>query len=211
MGWSLGDLGVAGGMTLLLFCVLPLAQVLNRPDVEGLIRLREVSAVSIPPPPLVRMEPVSQAERAPEPIRVEMPSPSVEAMTPEPVRPMWSMLMPGSVGAGGLGWGGLSWEVLPGVFSLGEVDTPPRPLVQPPPLYPVGARRAGQEGVVELAFTVTAAGEVVDVEVLASRPGTVFVGAARSAVERWRFEPGMREGEPVAVRVEVPLQFRLER
>jgi len=34
--------------------------------------------------------------------------------------------------------------------------------------------------------------------------------AAVTAVKNWEFEPGRQDGEPVASRVEVPIQFQLD-
>ena len=34
--------------------------------------------------------------------------------------------------------------------------------------------------------------------------------AAEKAVQHWRFTPGTRDGKPVAMRVEVPIRFRLK-
>jgi protein TonB len=33
--------------------------------------------------------------------------------------------------------------------------------------------------------------------------------AAEKAVQHWRFTPGSRDGKPVAMRVDIPIRFRL--
>jgi len=210
-GWSAQSLLGAALLTLLLFGLLPLAHVLNQPDVDQLIALRDVDTALLPPPrPTPFVEPAPTPERRPEPIQLELPSP---APTPESARPLPvpSMPLPSFQGDFGAAIGGLDWTVFAGVYTLAEVDAPPRPLVQAPPMYPQSARQSGLEGQVDLEFVVTETGAVTDVRVIDARPGTVFISSARSAVERWRFEPARRGGEPVAVRVEVPLQFRLDR
>ena len=75
------------------------------------------------------------------------------------------------------------------------------------PVYPESARKRGIEGWVELAFTVTPAGTVEDVEVRNASPANVFDDAAIRAIRGWRFEPVERNGERVAQRAMVRLRF----
>lgn len=207
--WSGRSLLASAALTLVMFCVLPLAYVLTQPDVDALIVLRDLEVVPLPsPPPVPMAEPPPPVAPPEVPLPIELPSlePQVEPVLPTldlpAVRPT-------------LGWdGGVPvrsgyWPVLDGVYTMTEVDVPPRPLVQAPPIYPPAARRSGFEGTVVLEFVVTESGTVEQVRVVESRPGTVFVAAAQSAVERWRFQPAQYRGEPVAVRVNVPLEFRL--
>lgn len=96
------------------------------------------------------------------------------------------------------------------IFDIGELDRPPRSTLQVPPVYPYRARARNLEGYVEVRFTLTREGEVTHIEIVDSAPGQTFVDAARRAVSRWRFEPGLRKGEPVAVRMQVKLRFQLK-
>jgi TonB family protein len=75
------------------------------------------------------------------------------------------------------------------------------------PVYPEAARKRGVEGWVELAFTVTPAGTVEDVEVRNASPANVFDDSAVRAIRGWRFEPVERNGEKVAQRAMVRLRF----
>jgi TonB family protein len=75
------------------------------------------------------------------------------------------------------------------------------------PVYPESARKRGVEGWVELAFTVTPAGTVEDVEVRNASPANVFDDSAIRAIRGWRFEPVERNGEKVAQRAMVRLRF----
>jgi TonB family protein len=75
----------------------------------------------------------------------------------------------------------------------------------------MGAQRDGLSGSVHLAYTVTSAGVVQDVEVLSStNPGRGFDEAAKRAVENWVYAPAMHKGRPVAVRMEVTVEFSPE-
>jgi protein TonB len=78
------------------------------------------------------------------------------------------------------------------------------------PRYPDAARAAGQEGWVELEFTVGLDGEVSETRVLRAEPAGVFDSAAVAAVERWRFRPVERDGSVVTQRARVRLRFTLE-
>ena len=69
-------------------------------------------------------------------------------------------------------------------------------------------RRAGLEGEVLLEMVVTAEGTVTDVRVL-QRRGSGLDERAIAAVQQWRFSPARRHGVPVAVLVEVSVEFRL--
>lgn len=96
------------------------------------------------------------------------------------------------------------------VFELRDLDTDPRPLARREPLYPHVARMRDIEGFVMVVFVVTVEGRVRDIGIVASQPAGVFDQAVIDAVSRWRFEPGARQGETVAVRVRQRLVFQLE-
>ncbi len=80
-----------------------------------------------------------------------------------------------------------------------------------PPDYPEGARRRGVEGRVLLLVSVDSTGAVIAVEIGESSGSDLLDEAARAAVEGWRFEPALLDGEPVSDRVRVPVRFRIER
>ena len=82
-------------------------------------------------------------------------------------------------------------------------------IANPPPRYPFSARRRGQEGRVVLRVEVDPAGHAADVVVAHSSGFSALDKAAADAVRRWRFQPARRGGAPVAGRIEVPIQFRL--
>ena len=77
------------------------------------------------------------------------------------------------------------------------------------PSYPPAALAARFDGTVMMALKVLRDGSVESVEVLdSSRPNLGFEQAAESAVNQWRFEPALRNGEPVDAYSVVRLYFR---
>ena len=103
-------------------------------------------------------------------------------------------------GAGG-GTGG-------GPYRPGSGIDPPGLLHEVTPDYTEEARRAGLEGEVLLEVVVGPDGGVSDVRVL-RRLGAGLDERAVDAVRQWRFSPARRFGTPVAVVVEVAVEFTL--
>jgi len=88
------------------------------------------------------------------------------------------------------------------------VETRARPVRQAPPVYPIDAARRRQEGWVELEFVVAADGSVRDVSVLRSQPTRVFDREAVRAIQQSRFEPALRNGQPVESRERQRIEFK---
>ena len=97
------------------------------------------------------------------------------------------------------------------VGGSGGADRDAVPLVRIDPDYPMQARQRGQEGWVVLEFTISTAGTVKDVEVVASEPGSIFDRAAVQAVRKWKYNPKILDGKPVErPGVKVRLDFEME-
>ncbi len=85
------------------------------------------------------------------------------------------------------------------------------PIVRVNPQYPIRAAEQGIEGWVELMFTISATGAVLDPVVTAAHPARVFDRAAIRAVSRWKYNPKIEDGQPVErPGVTVRLRFQLE-
>ncbi len=82
-------------------------------------------------------------------------------------------------------------------------ETPARPD------YPSIARRRGWEGRVVLRLEIGADGAVGDVSVAQSSGRTALDEAAVEGAFRWRFEPALEDGLPVASTIEKAVEFRL--
>jgi protein TonB len=72
------------------------------------------------------------------------------------------------------------------------------PIIIVPPVYPQRALDRGVEGWVEVEFTVTEIGGVSDPKVLSAHPSSIFNRAALRAIERWKYEPKVVDGQPVS-------------
>jgi len=79
-----------------------------------------------------------------------------------------------------------------------------------PPSYPRVARLRGQEGTCIVRVMVLPDGTVGDVALVRSSGHDVLDKAALQAVKTWRFTAGTQDGKPVAMRVQVPITFRLK-
>lgn len=86
------------------------------------------------------------------------------------------------------------------------------PLVRVDPDYPPRARQQGIEGYVDVEFTISPAGTVQDPQVIGAQPPQVFDRAALAAIARWRYNPKIENGVPVArAGVQVRLRFEIPR
>lgn len=83
-------------------------------------------------------------------------------------------------------------------------------LSNPPPAYPLAARRRGVEGTVLIRSEVSASGECLRAELKKTSGSDLLDQAALEAVKKWRFVPARRGSQAVVAWVEVPITFKLE-
>jgi periplasmic protein TonB len=108
----------------------------------------------------------------------------------------------GGVGPGrGGGYGG-------GVFKVGGGVSAPKALDTPDPEYSEEARKAKYQGTCILWLIVDQNGRPNDIKVARSL-GMGLDQKAIDAVRHWKFEPAMKDGHPVAVQINVEVNFRL--
>jgi protein TonB len=97
-----------------------------------------------------------------------------------------------------------------GVYRPGNGVTLPRVLQEVRPMYTSDAMRAKVQGTVLLECIVRPDGKVTDVQVIRSLDPTFGLDQqAVIAARGWRFAPGTRLGEPVAVLITIELTFTL--
>jgi len=95
-----------------------------------------------------------------------------------------------------------------GAHGVGRNVTAPRAIYDPEPEYSEEARKVHFQGVVVLSIVVDQAGHARDIRVARS-VGLGLDERAIEAVKKWKFEPGVKDGHPVAVGVNVEVNFRL--
>lgn len=140
-------------------------------------------AVSVPTPVPV-MQPVAEHAVQQAPVAVATPSPPAPS-PPAPAKP-----------------------------APEPVIEPPRYnadyLSNPPPAYPLAARRRGIEGTVLVRAEISAGGECQRAELKKTSGHEMLDQAALEAVKKWRFVPAKRGSQAVVAWVEVPITFKLE-
>ncbi len=187
-----------------------------------------------PPPPPAAAAPVRVVKR----VTVEdiMKAPTVIPKTiaqikdePEPPPQSGALGVVGGVPGGmpGGSVGGVLGGVIGGVLSSGNAPPPPPPpkaatpkrirvggqveqaklIFNPKPEYPPLAKMARIQGVVRLEAIISKDGTIQDLKVLQGHP--LLVKAALDAVQRWRYQPTLLNGEPVEVVTEIDVNFTL--
>jgi len=127
--------------------------------------------------------------------------------------------VPGGVPGGQIGGvlggilGGLPRAVRPPApkplrpIRIGGDVKPPRLIYGPSPVYPAIAKVAHIQGDVIIDAIIDTRGNVVQMHFLSGPP--LLMNAAMDAVSRWKYQPTLLNGEPVAVEFQVTVQFQL--
>ena len=95
-----------------------------------------------------------------------------------------------------------------GTYSPGDGVSIPRAIYSPEPEFSEEARRSKYQGEVTLLATIGADGRTRDLQVVRSL-GMGLDEKALEAVRTWRFEPGKKDGRPVAVQMNIIVSFHL--
>jgi TonB family protein len=112
------------------------------------------------------------------------------------------------VGAGpgfGAGHGGGTGG---GAYRVGGGVSAPKAIYSPDPEYSEEARKVKHMGVVVLWLVVGPDGKPRDIRVVRTL-GLGLDEKAIEAVKNWRFEPALKDGKPVAVQVNIEVNFHL--
>jgi len=95
-----------------------------------------------------------------------------------------------------------------GVFRVGAGVTPPVAVYSPEPEFSEEARKAKFQGVCTLALIVGVDGRPTNIRVQSSL-GMGLDEKAIEAVRNWKFEPGKKDGHPVATEIAIEVEFHL--
>lgn len=201
--WVLGLLATIG-----LFLALPFFQLISTvggPSTD-LVSL-EMSKAPPPPPPEQKTPPPEEKEEEKNPeLKREQPKLTLAQLE--------LALNPGmgDASAGGdfsMDFQVNSMEELEFIFEISEVDRIPRPIFRVAPVFPYEMKQAGISGSVQLLFVCGADGKVKRISVRSSSHRE-FEQPAMQAIRGWRFEPGMKDGRPVNVRMLIPFNFNVQ-
>lgn len=146
--------------------------------------------------------PARPAAASPTPIAVvrEAPAPAPTVAAPEPTRAPTREATPAP-----------SPPPKPAVEEPStDLDRQPQLKTTTRPVYPEAARRAGIGGIVLLRVLVSADGRSERVEVTRGVQSDLDQ-AAMTAVQSWRFEPGIKAGQPTAAWMTVAVPFEAAR
>ena len=191
-----------------------------------------------PPPPPPPPPPAAAAPRIVKRVTVEdiMKAPTVIPKSvriikdaPEPLSNAGAVGVVGGVPGGVPGGtlGGTLGGVLGGVLSAASAPPPPPPpkaatpkrirvggqvesarlIFQPKPEYPPLAKMARIQGTVRLEAIISKDGTIQDLKVVSGHP--LLVKSALEAVQRWRYQPTLLNGDPVEVVTEIDVNFTL--
>ena len=204
--WSLILLGSLLG-TLGVFLVLPMTQLVST-GVQRELEILKVDAVVAPPPPAVELE------EPPPPQEPEESDPVPELSEQSLPLSLGDLDLDISVGAGGafgkvFNFAGEQSLTEVAIFDLADLERRPRAVSRVPPRYPAELKRAKIEGSVVLLFVLDENGRVQDPQVESSTQPE-FERPALTAIRRWRFQPGTRDGKPVRSYVRQQIAFRLD-
>ena len=94
------------------------------------------------------------------------------------------------------------------IYRVGGPVTPPQAIYSPSPKYTKKARKSKEQGDVVLWLIVTKEGATRNIKVAQSLSPDLDKQAV-DAVSTWKFQPAMKDGQQIAVQINVKLQFRL--
>lgn len=197
----LGGIGIYVGSTM------------YKPKDEVAYTGRVIRMTTLPPPPPLSGTPPPPNITVPTEIAkptIGTPVPVPDAQAPEQTI-MTQQELAATIAPVGLGTSGKDSlviapaEDMPGEGDFVYYEDEPVPVTTVQPVYPEFARDAQIQGKVVLHVLVGKDGRVKNVKVI--RGVTGLNDSAVDAVKRWVFKPALSNNKPVAVWVEVPVDF----
>lgn len=96
------------------------------------------------------------------------------------------------------------------IYSIQDIDTAPKIVRMIYPLYPAQAKMLGISGRVMIRLIITSTGEVKDPEIVESSSEGIFDESAVSAVKKYVFTPGQKNGKAVDCIARMPIAFNID-
>lgn len=151
-----------------------------------------------PPPPELKIEDKPKPQVRPQAVKLPPQPEKVVPLITEQITPM-------STPADDV-------TVAPGPVEVAVAETKPSALSYSstrPVVYPRESTRDKEQGTVMLRVLVGVDGVPQEIEIERSSGFVRLDRAAKAAVMKWRFEPGTRNGQPIAAYGLVPIAFKL--
>lgn len=203
----IGALILGVGLAGILFCTIPFTHMISKPP--SVVQLVRASTADLPPPKENEPPPA-----APEPDKPQEAPPELKlADAPQQVALSADLEVATGTGGGLAGFGeiqksGIAEATKDEAVDVQELEKRPEPISQAAPAYPTELRKAKVEGLVTLVFVLNEEGRVEDPRIEnSSRPE--FEKPALEAVRKWRFRPGVKDGQPVKTYLRYPIRFRV--
>ncbi len=157
------------------------------------------AAKPVPKPPLAA--PAAKKTRPLAPVRQTAPTPASTESAPTDSATATTSPPPATPGERPPA---LAARVVPPRFDVAY-------LRNPPPVYPLSARRRGDQGTVIVQAEISPDGRCLRAEVERSSGHPRLDRAALAAIRQWRFTPARRGEQAVSAWVAIPIHFRLNR
>ena len=146
--------------------------------------------VALPKPQPKPVEIVPQVMTPPPTVQPLTPPPPQIVVTPPPPKPAPVVAPPS------------------GVVTVGSIDE--KMIEGTPPRYPMESRRKKEQGTVLLRLLIGTDGRVEQVSIAQSSGFDRLDQAVLLAAKNWRWQPMIRDGQPVEVRGVMPFTFSLK-
>lgn len=196
-------IGVAFGI--FLFLLLPITQMISGDPSDGPTKVDMAvlppppafDEINPPPPPEPEEEEVEELEKETPPMSLDMLELSMSADL--------SGMMGGDFVLPTIDAGQSLDDI---IFEISDVDRRPEATVRIAPNIPEVIRKNKIDGRVVVEFVVRADGNVTNIRITET-PHPALEGPVIRAIERWKFNPGEKDGEAVNVRVRQAIPIKI--
>lgn len=86
---------------------------------------------------------------------------------------------------------------------------PPVPVRTVAPKFPDDMKRLGTSGLVTVSCMIDEKGNVTEPKIVKAS-NDAFSEPAIEALKKWKFKPAKKDGEAIAIRVNIPVQFNVD-
>jgi len=98
----------------------------------------------------------------------------------------------------------------PAIYAVDELDKKPEPIRQPQPAYPWVLRSDEVSGQAEIEFVIDRNGRPLFPHIVSATNGD-FGWAAATGIQRWRYQPPVKNGEKVDALIKVTVTFDISK